>query len=119
MGPMMDDGGWGNTAVPWLVLMLVLMLVLVVVVALLVAGAAGVRRRAEAPMRHVLDGPADILRDRFARGEISGQQYREALVAVLKDRYVRGEIPLDEYEEQLDRLLADRVPGPTGVSEFR
>lgn len=55
--------------------------------------------------------PVDVLRDRYARGEITRETYRQALADVLKDRYVRGEITLDEFEARLERLLSEHTPG--------
>lgn len=52
-------------------------------------------------------GPEALLRERYARGELTRAQYREALVDVLKDRYVRGELELEAYEAQLARLLEE------------
>jgi len=48
--------------------------------------------------------PAEILRDRYALGEINQEQYREALLDVLKDMYVRGEITVDEFEARAEEL---------------
>lgn len=48
--------------------------------------------------------PAEILRDRYARGEVTQEQYREALLDVLKDMYVRGEITVDEFEARAEKL---------------
>ncbi len=46
--------------------------------------------------------PAEILRGRYARGEISRDQYREALLDVLKDMCVRGEITVDEFDARAE-----------------
>ncbi|MCL5264720.1 MAG: hypothetical protein M1343_05950 [Chloroflexi bacterium] len=43
------------------------------------------------------------------KGEISRQQYLDALINILKDRCVRGEIELDEYERRLGFLLEEPV----------
>lgn len=51
--------------------------------------------------------PRDVLRDRYARGEISREQYLEAIADILKDMYVRGEITLEEFERRLERLTGD------------
>lgn len=53
--------------------------------------------------------PADILRERYAKGEINREQYREALVDFLKDRYVHGEITLDEFEERVEKLFSSQT----------
>lgn len=57
-----------------------------------------------------LAAPELELRSRYARAELTREEYREALVDVLKDRYVRGELELEAYEAQLARLLE---PPPT------
>lgn len=49
--------------------------------------------------------PEAVLDERFARGELTRQQYNEALLELLKGRYVRGELELDAYEARLDQLL--------------
>ncbi|MBI4505989.1 MAG: SHOCT domain-containing protein, partial [Chloroflexi bacterium] len=52
----------------------------------------------------------DLLSERFARGELTRQQYQEALVDILKDRYVRGEVDLEGYEAHLALLLGEEHP---------
>ena len=47
--------------------------------------------------------PEEILRARFARGELTRDQYRESVVELLKDRYVRDELTLEEYEARVER----------------
>ncbi len=49
--------------------------------------------------------PEEILRERFARGEVTRDQYREAIVDMLKDRYVRGELTLEEYEARVNVVM--------------
>ncbi|MBI2953404.1 MAG: hypothetical protein HYY30_03760 [Chloroflexi bacterium] len=51
--------------------------------------------------------PEDILRERYAKGELGRQQYLDALIDILKDRCIRGEIELDEYERRIDLLLEE------------
>lgn len=58
--------------------------------------------------------PDQLLRVRFASGEITRQQYQDALVDILKDRYIRGEIELNEFDDRLTRLLAEPRPLPVG-----
>ena len=98
MGPMM--GGWWDTP-GWLVLALLVVLFALVLGAVTFAALA-TRGRPE-PRRP--PSPDEILRERYARGEIGRQQYLAALEDTLKDRYVRGELTLDEYEARLDLLL--------------
>ncbi len=54
--------------------------------------------------------PEELVRERYARGEIGWPEYQEVLVSLLKDRYVQGELELAEYEEHVSRLLDDAVP---------
>lgn len=53
------------------------------------------------------DQARETLRLRFARGEITRQQYEEALVELLKERYVRGELDMSEFEDRMSRVLAE------------
>ena len=107
MGPMMGrwPGGSGDAATllgALVVLLVLFVLALVALSALRGTGmpAAGLRRRQ----------PGDVLRERYARGEIGWQAYQEALVNLLKDRYVRGELELAEYEQRLAQLLQPGLP---------
>lgn len=101
MGPAL---GCGNGTTAWLVLG-ALLLLLPGLTALAVWGARGVI------IPHRPRSPDEALRERFALGAISRQQYRQALVDILKDRYIRGELDLDEYETRLDLLLREPVQG--------
>ncbi len=61
--------------------------------------------------------PEEILRERFARGEMTRDQYREATVDMLKDRYVRGELTLEEYEARVNVVMGvgrERQTGSEG-----
>ena len=100
MGPMMDgwQGGGGPTVV-WLGPMLVAMLVF------LFAVAHAVRRRGSTQPKRRRSSPEETLRQRYALGELSRQQYKEALEDILKDRYVRGEVTLEEFEERVGQLV--------------
>jgi uncharacterized membrane protein len=53
------------------------------------------------------DPAQETLRLRFARGEITRQQYEEALVELLKERYVRDERDMSEFEDRLRGVLAE------------
>lgn len=98
MGPMMGGGTWG-AAWFFLVLMVLIVVVLAVVAGEVRGGRTEDRRRPPSPEA--------ILRERYARGELTPRQYREALVDVLKDRYVRDELTLEAYEANLERLMAE------------
>jgi uncharacterized membrane protein len=104
--------GWVNGAALWLPLLLGLLTGgLVGLLALKLAPDRG----AEADGRRQWTGgrqarsPEALLRERYARNELSREQYLTILEDLLKDRYVRGELDLDEYEARLDQLL--REPG--------
>lgn len=115
MGPIMGGGPGGNGAGSWSWLVLLTFLVLAVGLVVLATwpGRASAERRPHSP--------EEVLRHRYARGELTQRQYREALVDVLKDRYVRGELELAEYETRLSLLLGDErllaagkaAPGPS------
>lgn len=103
MGPMMPGYGSGGMAIVALVAMLFM-------VALVVAGIAALilwRREQLFGNRRAASSPADLLRERYARGEITREQYRQALVDLLQDRYVRGDIGLDELEARVKMLIAE------------
>lgn len=118
MGPMMGGwrgappamGGWPSASwdagwlVPALALLLVLILALVAV-ALITGRTASAREGAGGPRP-----AAEVLRERYARGELTREQYRETLVDILKDRYVRGEVDLESYEAQLGLVLREESP---------
>lgn len=107
MGPMM--GG------PWMASWLVLLAVVVVLVALALVTLSRTDRAARPPTP--APTPEEVLRTRYARGELTRDQYREVLVDVLKDRYVRGELDLGVYEAHLARLLEEpRGPAPQAAA---
>ncbi len=110
MGPMMGGGPWQSGPADWSWVLLPLLVILVLGLTTLVRGYS--RPRAERGGPHA---PEHLLRDRYARGELTGVQYREALVDILKDRYVRGEIELDDYETRLGSLLEAERPRSEGA----
>jgi uncharacterized membrane protein len=101
---MMSGGSWGSGAGgwPWFVLLTFVVLAIGLLVLASLRGRAASERRPSSP--------EEVLRDRYARGELTRRAYREALVDVLKDRYVRGELDLEEYETRLGRLFGDERP---------
>ncbi len=98
MGPMMG-GSWGTPGWLFLALPVVLFVVVLGAVTFVVLTTRGKSERRQPA------SPEEILRERYARGEISRQQYLESLEDSLKDGYVRGELTLDEYEARLALLL--------------
>jgi uncharacterized membrane protein len=93
----------GGMAVIWLFLLLV---IAAVVVAVLLASRGWLGALPPGRPRT----PEELLRERYARGEIGWPEYREVLVNLLKDRYSRGELELPQYEDRLARLLEDGAP---------
>ena len=102
MGPMMDGGSWSNGTAVWLVLGLAILIMLALAVVTGFAWGGRGPARQQRPQT-----PEELLRGRYARGEINRPKYREALVDVLKDRYVRGELEIDDYEARLRDLLEE------------
>ena len=90
----------------WVFIWLVVVMVVfgVTIVGLGYAGVISLRR-SHRPDRQLPSSPENVLRDRYARGEIGRQAYLDALTDILKDRYVQGELTAEEYEERLGRLL--------------
>lgn len=107
MGPMGPPMGWGGSTA----ILLLLGVAVLVVLALALIAVAGRGSRATT-LPPAPRSPEDLLRERYARGEIGRQQYLEALGDILKDRYIRGELDLNEYEARLDVLLQqpDKTP---------
>lgn len=58
------------------------------------------------------DGPVDVLRRRYASGEIGQTEFRARLVELLKERYVRGDLTLLEYESRVKHLYLDPALQP-------
>lgn len=109
MGPMM--GGWqvsSGAVIDWTAPMVVVLLLV-----LLLAGVVLASWRGNGVWFGRREGsPADILGERYARGELTRPQYQEALADLLKERYVRGEIDLGEFETRLAGLLGEERPRP-------
>jgi uncharacterized membrane protein len=106
MGPTISAGA-GLGLIMFILGMLILSLA-IGTVAVFMTGPRGYPRR-------VALSPTEVLRDRYARGELSQNQYREALLDLLKDRYARGEIDLEDYEARSQELLVDGRPKKRGI----
>lgn len=103
MGPMMPAfGGTGIVVLTLAGLLLMAMLIVVAVVALTIW-----RRDQMTGASRPTVAPADLLRQRYARGEITRDQYRQTLLDLLQDRYARGEIDLVELEARAKPLIAE------------
>jgi uncharacterized membrane protein len=103
---------WGP--VPWFMLPLLMALVMMVMMGIFLmvsrvhswmppAWSNGRKREDRSPA----DQARETLRLRFARGDITRQQYEEALVELLKERYVRDELDMSEFEDRLSGVLAE------------
>jgi uncharacterized membrane protein len=110
-----------------LALTALLALVALVVSALVLAGTVGLLALAglylvrnvrpallgAGPARHapqaerIQDSPVDVLRHRYAAGEIGQTEFRRQLVDLLKERYVRGDLTLAEFEVRVRHVLRD------------
>lgn len=53
------------------------------------------------------DSPVDVLRRRYAAGEIGQSEFRQRLIGLLKERYVRGDLTIGEFESRVERVLRD------------
>jgi uncharacterized membrane protein len=100
MGPMMDGWpGWNGTFAVWLIPFLAVLIVALFAVTRAV-------RRSRGNQTSLRRGtPMETVGERYALGEVTRQQYQEALEEELKDRYVRDEINLEEFEKRIDRLV--------------
>lgn len=94
---------WGVFPVIGLGFMLLVVMFVIRPVAMAIAKSVG-GTRASVEAAEDNRSPAEILRDRYARGEINQEQYLAALLDILKDMYVRGEITVDEFEARAEKL---------------
>ncbi len=56
--------------------------------------------------------PVDVLRRRYAAGEIGQTEFRRRLLDLVKERYVRGDLTLAEYEIRVRHLMQDPALRP-------
>jgi hypothetical protein len=56
--------------------------------------------------------PVDVLRRRYAAGEIGQTAFRQQLTDLLKERYVRGDLTLAEFENRVRHLYQDPALRP-------
>jgi putative membrane protein len=107
-GPPTMGWGWGG---PWILPRLLFPFLMVAAVLFLLrprfawGGAYTGHAAGPAPSSYQGKTPEEILRERFARGELTQDQYREAVVDMLKDRYVRDELTLEEYEARVGVVM--------------
>jgi hypothetical protein len=76
------------------------------------AGTRSRRRLAASPPDTV--SPVDVLRRRYAAGEIGQAEFRRRLVDLLKERYVHGGLTLAEYESRVRHVYRDPALRPPG-----
>ena len=62
------------------------------------------------------DAATEVLRQRYAAGQLSQGEFQEALINLLKERYIAGKIDQRQYEQQLEVLLQ---PPPTSDRVLR
>ena len=58
------------------------------------------------------ESPVDVLRRRYAAGEIGQTAFRAQLTDLLKERYVRGDLTLGEFEARVRQLYQDPALRP-------
>jgi uncharacterized membrane protein len=110
-------GGVGRMAMSasWLMSQMLLPFLIVAVFLLLFRSQPrqswhGPRQAYDRAPQYLVGTPEEVLRQRFARGEITHDQYQEAIIEILKGRYVTGELTIEEYEERVATLIADARP---------
>ena len=69
---------------------------------------------AQAPARQ--DAATEVLRQRYAAGQLSQGEFQGMLINLLKERYIAGKIDQRRYEQQLEVLLQ---PPPTSDKVLR
>ena len=62
------------------------------------------------------DAATEVLRQRYAAGQLSQGEFQGMLINLLKERYVAGKIDQNQYEKQLEVLLQ---PPPTSDKVLR
>ena len=62
------------------------------------------------------DAATEILRQRYAAGQLSQGEFQGMLINLLKERYIAGKIDQSRYEQQLEVLLQ---PPPTSDKVLR
>jgi hypothetical protein len=58
------------------------------------------------------ESPVDVLRRRYAAGEIGQTAFRAQLTDLLKERYVRGDLTLAEFESRVRQIYQDPALRP-------
>jgi len=61
----------------------------------------------------------DILRERYARGELTTGEYFQRRIELLNDCYARGELKLNEYQARLDQILPETRGESTSATGTR
>ncbi len=110
---LMMMGGIGRMALiggGWMMSQMLFPFLIIAVIMLLVRPRDGWRERRRVyspPAPPVVGTPEEVLRQRYARGELTRDQYQEAIIELLKGRYVTGELSLEEYESRVATLIGD------------
>ena len=69
-------------------------------------------RRQEETSFIAAETPLDLLRRRYATGEIGQTAFRRQLTDLLKERYVRGDLTLAEFENRVRHVYSDPALTP-------
>lgn len=110
---LMMMGGIGRMAMiggSWMMSQMLFPFLIIAVIMLLARPRYGWRERHHAyspPPPPISGTPEEVLRQRYARGELTRDQYQEAIIELLKGRYVTGEMSLEEYEARVATLIGD------------
>ena len=110
---LMTMGGIGRIAMiggSWMMSQMLFPFLLIAVIMLLVRPRDGLRDRHRAyspPPPAIVGTPEEVLRQRYARGELTRDQYQEAIIELLKGRYVTGDLSLEDYETRVATLMGD------------
>ena len=69
-------------------------------------------RKSDARASIAAESPVDVLRRRYAAGDVGQTAFRQQLTDLLKERYVRGDLTLTEFETRVRHLYQDPALRP-------
>lgn len=76
-GPMMGYGGWGGGGIGWIFMILFWVVIIAAIVALVKWFAVGSPHAHTHPLAPPEKTPLDILKERYARGEIEREEFEQ------------------------------------------